>query len=80
MNKNYIECPDSNCPIWHQQGSIERLCKENCKGTPKLYVLCHSCGKKIYCELDKGRWQRIDCECGACIFTRMSGKYERIIK
>jgi hypothetical protein len=77
---NYIECPDKNCKVWLENGNIEKLCKDKCKKTPKLYIICPSCGKKIYCELNKNRYLRIDCECGACIFTRMSEKYERIIK
>jgi hypothetical protein len=79
---NYIECPDVNCSVWMEDGNIEKLCKEKCKGVPKLYLLCHSvagCGKKIYVELCSSIWRRVECDCGCCYFTRMSGKYQRII-
>jgi len=77
---NYIECPDEHCEVWFEQGqNIEKLCAEKCKGSPKLYIICsHGCGKKIYRELDKGKYLRVDCDCGACHFSRMSGIYERV--
>lgn len=75
---NYIECPDFKCNVWFQEDSTEKLCKEQCSGKPKLYIKCFNCGKKLYRELLSSRWARIDCECGACNFQGMSGKYYRI--
>lgn len=75
---NYIECPDLNCQVWFEEDSIEKLCSEKCPGQPKLYIKCFSCGAQIYVELLSCRWARIDCDCGACNFQRMSGQYLRV--
>ena len=75
---NYIVCPDFDCKVWEQKGIITKLCSENCKGEPDLYIICHSCGKKILVGIKHCSWLRVDCECGACNFQRMSGKYHRV--
>ena len=76
----HIECPDKDCQVWFQEGSIERLCKEQCKGGVKSYIECFNCGNKIYFELYTMFGLRFDCVCGACNFQRMSSKYKRIFK
>ena len=71
---NYVICPDSGC-----MGFTDKIlrCGRNCPHDMKWMIVC-SCGKKIYLPKDHFEWRGFECECGRSLFTRMSGKYERL--
>lgn len=86
----YIICPDMNCGGFYNKfmqcevskTTIELFPKDNFKICPYVdkalkVVFCHY-GHPIEGTVNCSDWQRADCECGSCSFSRMSDTTYRI--
>ena len=77
---NYFLCPNPDCELYFSPTSIP--CDRDCpwESSQKIIIKCWSCGKLITLDGDHCSWCRVDCECGASNFQRMSGKYRLIFE
>ena len=70
---NYYICPNHDCEGFFSE---KDLCDRDCpwESHQRIVIKCWSCGKTIVLPGDHCSWCRVDCECGAANFQRMSGK------
>ena len=74
----YILCPDPSCQLFFKPDCMVP-CENNCpkQDEMKKLILC-KCGEIVELPGEHGWMFRVDCECGASLFDRMSGKYQLI--
>ena len=76
----YYLCPSPDCELFFTPGNIP--CEHDCPWESKMkkIIKCFSCGKLIILGGDHISWCRVDCDCGASNFQRMSGRYRLIFE
>lgn len=73
---NYIICPDASCT-----GFTDKIlrCGKDCPNEKMQWMIyCPHCKREIYLPKDHCSACRVDCKCGAALFTRMQPTYVRI--
>lgn len=75
-NCTYYLCPDSKCNKFTEKIKMFE-CEYGCKKVDKV-IVCWNCKEPIILSKHNSMFQRVDCECGASNFQRMSGRYRRI--
>ena len=78
---NYYHCPDNDCVLfWNPTSRCH--CDGHCPhgDKMKIVIICHHCKAEIDLGHQHCKLQRVDCECGACNFHRMSGKSQLVRK
>ena len=75
-DRAYFVCPDDACDLFFKS-DCHIPCDHECPRESEMrkVIVCHLCKKPIELPGDHFSWQRVDCECGASNFQRMSGKY-----
>ena len=70
----YFLCPSRKCKLfWKPDCRVP--CENKCPRKAKKAIVCGICWKTIVLPYEHGSFLRVDCECGAALFCRMSGKY-----
>jgi len=72
----YFLCPDKSCSLFTKPGGMAP-CESECPHEAKKAVVCFNCRRTIVLPYGHCLFLRVDCECGASGFQRMSGKYRR---
>jgi len=69
----YFFCPDKECQGFYDK---EFKCEFYCPKEEKLIkaIKCWNCKKLIKLPGNHNSFCRVDCDCGASVFDRMSGK------
>ena len=66
----YYLCPDSACDLFYDPGRFP--CEHACPKKAKKMIICFHCKAEIVLPNDHFSFCRVECECGACNFHRMS--------
>ena len=70
----YYLCPDKKCTGFEDE---KFRCRYDCPRQAKKAVVCWQCGTVIVVKHDCCHWARIDCTCGASVFTLMASVSRR---
>ncbi len=76
-NCTYFLCPDRKCRLFAKP-NCHVPCDHDCPRHAQKAIVCWSCKKTIVLSYGHSSFYRVDCDCGASLFTRMSGIYRRI--
>lgn len=72
-------CPDASCRLF-EDTSRRMACESDCPRAAKMRkaIVCWQCKAVIKLPADHHIFCRVDCKCGAALFTRMSSRYRRM--
>ena len=75
----YILCPDPSCKLFFKP-NCHIPCEYECPKQleMKKLVFCPICKTAIELDGNHSSMMRVDCNCGASLFYRMTGKYHLI--
>lgn len=75
----YIICPEKSCRLFWDTSRF-CPCERDCPkiGEMKKAVICFRCLQVIILDGNDSWAKRIDCQCGASTFCRMSGRYQLV--
>jgi hypothetical protein len=70
----YYLCPDRKCTGFTDE---QFRCRYGCPHKARRAVVCFQCKKVITVDPDCSSFLRLECSCGACLFTLMSDTSQR---
>jgi hypothetical protein len=75
-NCTYFLCPDRKCQLFDKP-DCHVPCDRECPRQAEKAIVCWQCKKVVVLPFNHNSFCRVDCACGASLFTRMSSRYRR---
>lgn len=72
----YFLCPDADCTLFTKP-NCPVPCDRVCPKQAEKVIVCFSCKRPIILSTKHFSFCRVECGCGAQLFSRMSGRYRR---